>query len=1121
MTALDLLRPHTTHNAQERGWDYVELVDIVQGSADAVKAKVHGTGIYEVRLRVDGNRLRVWCTCPYFSDRGTSCKHLWATAARAEESGWLRQLPTGTRALMDFKDLEDHELSIATPDSYRSSSSVPRVARPAAPKPPEWELALDGVKPRPREGLPVASADSQLLYVLTVSPHATVTEVPLVVEKRERKRDGTWGKPQPSRLTLSSIAYLPDNDDRWALALIHATSAIPREGGTYGYGFTSQPLAVEYVKAPMLDMLLHRLCTTGRVRLRTGHPDDPQRAAKSDNDVTLEWEPGEPWRLQLLVARENEGYHVDAVVCRGERRVSVHEFALLTDSIAVLGNVAAPFDPAGGFAWARQIRGPKAPRSTSGPIEVPFAARRELVDSIAASGVEQITLPDDLQWEERTVAPRFRATIDAPTPWGTCAVDVVAEYETTRAPIDGSVRIVSDDGRVVYRRDLQAEQEALFTLKREGVSFDGAAAGDRYYNPHRGDHVAFINARKLSALVHALVAQGWLVEAEGLRYRSVETPRLHVTSGIDWFELDAKDDSGAAIGLPELLKAVKSGSRVITLGDGTIGMLPEEWLARVAPLLALGETNVAGVRFKPSQVALLDALLAAQPAVDWDEGFARAREALQRFEGVQAEDPSPTFHGTLRGYQCEALGWMRFLRDFGFGGCLADDMGLGKTVMVLAMLEQRRLDPARAHKPSLVVLPRSLLFNWMSEASRFAPQLSILDFAHAERHEAIDAIPGADLVLTTYGTLRRDVPALQNHHFDYVILDEAQAIKNAGTATAKAVRLLRADHRLALTGTPVENHLGELQSLFDFLNPGLLGRGDVFDLRAITTAAESWEHISRLAKGLRPFFLRRTKEQVAPELPSRTEETLHCELESDQRRLYDELRDHYRRVLLKKIERDGLAKSKLQIFEALLRLRQAACHTGLLDKDRSAQDCEPEPSRYVVNPKDESAKFDLLLPRLKEVADEGSKALVFSQFTSLLALLKDRLDEHGIVYEYLDGQTRDRAERVARFQNDPNCPLFLISLKAGGVGLNLTAAEYVFLLDPWWNPAVEAQAIDRTHRIGQSKPVFAYRLVAQNTVEERILELQSRKRALADAILEEGTGGLRGLQREDLEQLLS
>jgi superfamily II DNA or RNA helicase len=1083
MTALDLLRPHTTLNAQQRGWEYVDRVDIVHGSADGVKAKVFGTSMYDVRLRVDGGRLRVWCSCPYFADRGTACKHLWATAARADENAWLVDLAAGARVLMDFKDLEDRELLV--PERRVGAADLaprptPRPPRRAIPTVPDWELALSGVKPRALESLPAASADSQLLYVLSVAPRATVTEIPLIIEKRERKRDGLWGKPQPSRLTLTGIAYLPDPDDRWALALVHSTSAIPRESGAYGYGLASQPLPVEYVKAPMLDMLLHRLCGTGRVRLR-----------QNETDVPLEWEPGEPWRLHVVVTRENDtsgdeghagGYHVDAFLCRGERRERVHDFALVTDSVAVRSNIAAPFDPAGGFAWARQLR-------TRGAIRVPAESRRELIESIASSGVEEIEFPDDLQWEERSVTPRFHATIGAPNPWGNCPVDVDAEYEAARAPIDGSVRIVSDDGRVVYRRDLRAEQEALFMLKRHGV-----------------DEVEGIAARKLPTLVQTLVSHGWLVEAEGVRYRAIEAPRLHIKSGIDWFDLDAADDEGGAIDVPGILKAIKSGNRTVALGDGTIGMLPEEWLARVAPVLALGEAAEGGVRFQPSQVALLDALLAAQPAVDWDQGFARARDKLQRFAGVHAEDAPPTFHGTLRDYQREALGWMRFLRDFGFGGCLADDMGLGKTVMVLAMLEARRLDPTRPPRPSVVVLPRSLLFNWMSEASRFAPGLRVLDFAHADRHTAIDAIAEADLVLTTYGTLRRDVPALQDHQFDYVILDEAQAIKNAATATAKAVRLLRADHRLALTGTPVENHLGELQSLFDFLNPGLLGRGAVLDLRRATTLAESEAHVARIAKGLRPFFLRRTKEQVAPELPPRTEETLHCELEGEQLTLYEELRDYYRRVLLKQIERDGLAKSKFRILEALLRLRQAACHTALLPNAKGH---------------DGSAKFDLLLPRLAELMDEGRKALVFSQFTSLLALLKDQLDAAGVRYAYLDGDTRDREAVVARFQDDERCPLFLISLKAGGVGLNLTAAEYVFLLDPWWNPAVEMQAIDRTHRIGQTKPVFAYRIVARDTVEERILELQSRKRALADAILDAGAGGLRGLQREDLEQLLS
>jgi SNF2 family DNA or RNA helicase len=431
-------------------------------------------------------------------------------------------------------------------------------------------------------------------------------------------------------------------------------------------------------------------------------------------------------------------------------------------------------------------------------------------------------------------------------------------------------------------------------------------------------------------------------------------------------------------------------------------------------------------------------------------------------------------------------------------------MGLGKTVMVLALLEGcRRARGSAPRVPSLVVVPKSLVFNWMEEAARFAPELKVLDYTGPVRDPA--SIREADLVLTTYGTLRRDAVDLSAIEFDYAILDEAQAIKNAATASAKAARLLRARHRLALSGTPIENHLGELWSLFEFLNPGLLGTAKSFQ-RASGPRGRGDEDLEWLSRALRPFLLRRTKEQVAPELPRRTEQTLQCELEGPQRRHYDELRAHYRETLLARVAREGVNKSKMQILEALLRLRQAACHSGLIDPRRAHES---------------SAKFDVLIPRLSEVIEEGHKALVFSQFTSFLALLRPRLEALGIEYEYLDGRTRDRAARVDRFQTDPGCRLFLISLKAGGLGLNLTAAEYVFLLDPWWNPAAEAQAIDRAHRIGQSRHVFAYRLLARDTVEEKVAELQRTKRELADAILTADAGLVRTLRTEDLELLLS
>jgi SNF2 family DNA or RNA helicase len=352
----------------------------------------------------------------------------------------------------------------------------------------------------------------------------------------------------------------------------------------------------------------------------------------------------------------------------------------------------------------------------------------------------------------------------------------------------------------------------------------------------------------------------------------------------------------------------------------------------------------------------------------------------------------------------------------------------------------------------------------------------------------------------------RDITQLSEIEFDYVVLDEAQAIKNASTASAKAVRLLRSSHRLALSGTPVENHLGELWSLFEFLNPGMLGEAKVLKMAGGLARNPSEEARSMLAHALRPFILRRTKRQVARELPEKTEQTIFCELDASQRKQYDELRRHYRDSLLQRVKQQGLGRSKMHVLEALLRLRQAACHPGLLDPKRGAES---------------SAKLDTLMAQLDEVRQEGHKALVFSQFTSLLAIVRRRLDADNIRYEYLDGATRDRQTCVENFQNDDGCWLFLISLKAGGLGLNLTAAEYVFLLDPWWNPAVEAQAVDRAHRIGQTRPVFAYRLIARDTVEEKVLELQKSKRDLADAILGEDNSLIRDLKREDLELLLS
>ncbi|MBZ0090258.1 MAG: DEAD/DEAH box helicase, partial [Thermoanaerobaculia bacterium] len=469
----------------------------------------------------------------------------------------------------------------------------------------------------------------------------------------------------------------------------------------------------------------------------------------------------------------------------------------------------------------------------------------------------------------------------------------------------------------------------------------------------------------------------------------------------------------------------------------------------------------------------------------------------------------------LRGYQKIGLGWLEFLADLGLGGCLADDMGLGKTVQVLALLQaHHRRNKAESEKagkgnpstsrPSLVVAPRSLVYNWVEETGRFAPELKIETYLGSDRKKVKSRFAEVDIVVTTYGTLRRDILSLRTQPFEFVILDEAQAIKNSSSQTAKATRLLQAEHRLALTGTPIENHLGELWSIFEFLNPGMLGNAPRLEALIDTDPAEA-DQKPELRRALSPFILRRTKGEVLSELPPKTEQVLRCQLGTKERVLYDELRAHYRASLVQRFDEVGLNQSKIQVLEALLRLRQASCHPGLLDASR------------VDEP---STKIDLLVEQLQEVLEGGHKALVFSQFTSLLAIVRKRLEAAGIVYEYLDGKTRDRGARVDRFQEDPDCPVFLISLKAGGVGLNLTAASYVYLLDPWWNPAVEAQAIDRAHRIGQDQPVFAYRLIAEDTVEEKILLLQDSKRDLAEAILQADGSAIQKLTSEDLLWIL-
>ena len=594
-----------------------------------------------------------------------------------------------------------------------------------------------------------------------------------------------------------------------------------------------------------------------------------------------------------------------------------------------------------------------------------------------------------------------------------------------------------------------------------------------------------------------LAEEGWSSAFAGREVRTTAVPTLRVRSGVDWFDLEGEVDfDGVEASLKDLLTALGRGDDALELSDGTLGLLPEALRREWTLLAGMAEEVDGALRFKASQGWLLDRLVADRPGVNVDAGFARMRAHLAEVDGFAPVEEPDGFIGELRPYQRVGVGWFSFLRAVGFGGCLADDMGLGKTVQVLALLQARKREGVGL--PTLIVVPRSLLFNWRSEAERFAPELVVHEHLGPERGERMDELRSADIVLTTYGVLRRDAVPLSDVRFDYVVLDEAQAIKNARTHGAKAARVLQAGHRLALTGTPVENHLGELWSLFEFLNPGMLGKARAFQGLVAIRGDGALDQNGRalLGAALRPFFLRRTKEEVLPDLPPKVEQTLWCELDAEQRAAYDGLLAHYKRGIR------GGGAGRFQVLRALLRLRQAACHPGLVESERRGE---------------MSAKLEVLLPQLDELVESGNKALVFSQFTSHLAVVREHLEARGHVYAYLDGGTRDREAVVRRFREDPDCPLLLMSLKAGGLGLNLVEADYVFLLDPWWNPAAEAQAIDRAHRIGRTRPVIAYRLIARGTVEEKVVELQERKRGLAEAVLASGDSA-GSFSMEELEE---
>ncbi|MBL8702991.1 MAG: DEAD/DEAH box helicase [Alphaproteobacteria bacterium] len=1105
--------------AQYQSERRVTLTGVREGGR-YVDARVRGSERepYEVEVELqrlpEGLNCLSTCGCPV----GGDCKHVAAVLFEIQRHGLPRSgAPSG------------------------EAPAVPADEETLSPRVGEWLAALDFTIRRDGEIYPPKVRD-RLRYVLRLSrfkeqPQLVVNPVRVTLGADGGiAKDGARAFPLGQAVAGKAPAFLRVNDLE-ILAVLHD---LDLNGAQYVPGGV-------VLSGTIGARLLEQILRTGRAHWDRG--DGPALASAPARDATIVWQADESGGQRLSFG----GDGVDMVL-----PVTPPWFVDATTGACGPIETALPPHVAGSLAVA-----PPVPNAAAPLLAVELARRfpdqREAIlraagrtRHIATRPVVRLRLATArLDHQSRQHGGRAESEPGIDVILATLGFDYDGETVLPQLEAKTISRRHGAD-LVVIERDIEAERAVLKELERAGMhQATGWASGYRLDAEQR---TAWIRpSGPDGTLAGAFVSEtlprwetaGWQLEyAPDWPYSFVDLEgdlSIDITesSGLDWFEFDLGamvdgervnllpalgplfdrlGESAHRVGVAEALaELARAGAKVvIALADGRRARLP---VARLLPLLTtLVELLAGGLltkggrvrlpRLRAAELAALEAGTLEATRLRW-LGGERLRELGRRladFSSIAPVDPPKGFKGELRAYQRDGLSWLQFLRGYGLNGILADDMGLGKTVQTLAHLLVEKVG-RRADRPSLVIAPTSLIPNWRLEARRFAPALRVVVWHGPDR--AAETLGDSDLVLTSYALLARDRETLAGRPWHLVILDEAQAIKNPQSIATQAVQTLDARHRLCLTGTPLENHLGELWSLMNFLNPGLLGDRARFsrEFRQPIEKRGDAERRDTLARRVRPFLLRRTKDAVERDLPPKTEIIERLELEPHQRDVYESVRlAAYGRVR-EEIAAKGLARSHIVVLDALLKLRQVCCDPRLLKLSRGTKDAG-------------SAKLARLMEMLPELLEEGRRVLVFSQFTSMLALIEAQLVASGIDFVRLTGETTDRTTPVRRFQSG-EVPVFLISLKAGGVGLNLTAADTVILFDPWWNPAVEAQAIDRAHRIGQSKPVFAYRLLTIGTVEEKMLELQGRKRALADALLSGSATASSQITEADLEALFA
>lgn len=1023
---------------------------------------------FKLGARTQESDLHVHCECPYFQSNNGVCRHLWAFLLTADQRG--------LSAYLEIPASENNGKLIADEIWLEQPKTIKNIEDGKS-----WKSLIHTVD-RIRKSQERVIFKPKIEYSLDLSRDSGGrTEIHLYVSIRAAELSGEEGNPFQNVPMERMLHMLKPNDLHiFNLILSNCTNDPMGE-------IRKLPLPM-MIEPKLVDLLSKVPCTVSYSGVPQGDLDI------SDENV---------WEIILKVEDRGNYSILQPLLIFGEQQITlkdVQHFILSFPQGFYSGPKRFLLKDNVDNIWLQALE------LGEDSYTIPVSNIREFLThfSQACSGLHpRVEWPDNF-WTvtEVTEAPHSIMQIEF-NELGISA-ELLFEYQMDppqQIPaFSAQSQVLQWNTRNSCTRQREKEEEILnFLENTKDLTFI------------EEDHLYHIDFEHVHGVLRDLESKGITLFGKERKIKSYTKVQLELSSKVDWFEVKGQIEfGGEKVQVGDMLEAIRNNSRYILLSNGDYGLLPDQWIAKNKHLLEMAENKKGSLSVQKNQFLLLQQMVnnseGSAITVKNNKGMKELKSLSKQaedFNGLEEAAPPKELQADLRTYQLSGLAWLRFLKKFQFGGILADDMGLGKTIQAIASI----IDEVKASKGSntnLVVLPTSLVFNWQEELNKFAPHLRVQCYTGSDRGNLnkIDT----DILLTTYGILRRQADDFQKVNWNYIILDEAQAIKNHKSQTATAVCNLQGTYRLSLTGTPIENNLMEMWSHMQFLNPALLGSREQFTSYVVKPEdGKNNNGLQKLQKLVFPFILRRTKEDVLTDLPPKVEQVIHCSMGARQQEYYNTVRDEFKKSLLDNIKNKGVGGSKLKVIEGLLRLRQIACHPNLLDRNVSIP----------------STKLNHLINSLLEAISENHKILVFSQFTSMLELIVRELTKESIRFTYLDGQTKDRQERVRAFQNDPSISVFLISLKAGGTGLNLTAADYVFLFDPWWNPAAEQQAIDRAHRIGQTKKVFTYKLITKDTVEEKVVELQNQKKDLVKGVMSDDGEFVKKLNKNDIEYLFS